>query len=637
MRHAELEPVVEDDATIAAALEETTAVVLAAATACLTGDASILREIRPRRIPPVYPDLGLDDDQRAVLRRRALDAIAAFRDGGCVLPPSPAPDVLREVMDWLAGEDVGEYTELLAEEMDLDGVDPRRLRVHGDPAAISVLVIGCGMSGLLAGVRLQQAGIPYEIVDKNADVGGTWYENTYPGCRVDVGNHFYCYSFEPNHGFSHLYSEQPELHGYFRDVLRRHGVEEHVRWATEVERAEWDDASRRWLVTLRDSGGHVERRAVTAVISAVGQLNRPHVPDLPGLDRFAGPVFHSARWDHGVDLRGRRVGLVGAGASGFQIGPAIVDDVDELVVFQRTAQWMVPNPRYHEPVAPGELWAMRHVPGYARWYRFLVLWQSSDRMLEVARVDPDWPDLPRSANRRSASFRDLALQWMASQVDDDAELLAKVVPDYPPLGKRMLQDDGSWLGCLRRDHVELVRDEIDGIDEHGVVAGDRRFDLDVLVLATGFRANDFLFPMEVVGRGGVRLHERWAGRPAAYVGITVPGFPNLFMLYGPGTNLAHAGSIVFHSECQMRYIGASLDALVQQGGGSIEPTEAAFDEYVARWQAELATTVWAHPSVTHSWYKAADGHVYVLSPWRLVDYWRMTAGPDPACHALRPP
>ncbi len=636
---AGLLPIVEDDDAIGAALEEATVLALVAAAVHLTGDPSILRRSpRPRRFPPNDLDGGLDEQQRAELRHQALAAVVAFRDAGSPAPSPLAEPVVRELMDWLTGEQVADdYAALLVEEMDLDDTDPRRIQLKGNPETLSVLVIGCGMSGLLAGVRLQQAGIPFEIVDKNDEVGGTWYENTYPGCRVDVGNHFYCYSFEPNHGFSHLFSQQPELHAYFDDVMRRHGVDRHVRWRTTVERAEWDDTAQRWEVTLRDEAGRLERRSVTAVISAVGQLNRPFVPDLPGLDRFAGPTFHSACWDHDVELRGKRVGLIGAGASGFQIAPAIADAVERLVVFQRTAQWVLPNPRYHDPVAPGELWAMRHLPGYARWYRFLLLWQATDKMLEVARVDPTWPGLPLSANASSARLREIAVRWIEHQVGDDPELLSKVIPDYPPLGKRMLQDNGSWLGCLTRENVELVSDEIQHIDEHAVTAGDRRHELDVLVLATGFRANDFLFPMEVVGRDGTTLQERWAGRPAAYVGITVPGFPNLFMMYGPGTNLAHAGSIIFQSECQMRYIGGCLDLLSRQGGGTIEPTEEAFADYVKRWQAELATTVWAHPSVKRSWYKAADGNVYVLSPWRLVDYWAMTAAPDSDHHDISPP
>jgi len=629
-------PIVDDDAAITRALEGANLLALVAAVVQINGDPSILRgTIRPHRFVPNELDGRLTKDEQSQLRQMALEMVLAYRDRGSISSEVAEEPILREVMDWLACEHVpDEYAELFLEDMDLAGRDPRRIHIPDGDTAPSVLVIGCGMSGLLAGVRLKQAGVPFEIIEKNDDVGGTWYENTYPGCRVDVPNHYYCYSFAPDHGFSEFFSRQPELHAYFRNVMCRHGVDEHVRWRTEVERAEWDDDTQMWRVTTRTNEGVREVRAASAIISAVGQLNRPHVPDLPNLRRFAGPVFHSAQWDHDVDLRGKRVALIGAGASGFQIGPAIVDDVQRLVVFQRTAQWIMPNRLYHEAVEPGAQWAMQHLPGYAAWYRFLLLWQASDKMLEVARVDPNWPELPHSANARSARLRATIVGWIEEQIGDDPELVAKVVPDYPPLGKRVLQDNGSWLRCLARDHVELVREPIVDIEEHAVVVDGARYEVDVIVLATGFRANEFLVPMEIIGRGGRSLNEAWHGRPAAYLGVTIPEFPNFFLMYGPGTNLAHAGSIIFHSECQMRYIGACLGVLARNGGGSIEARAEAFDDYVARLQEELSKTVWAHPSVRYSWYKAADGNVYVLSPWRLVDYWKMTRAPDPDAHVV---
>ncbi len=631
-------PITDDDATIAEALRDVSVPVLAAAIVHLTGNPSVVRgPIRPRQFIINEFQGALDDDERNAIREQALREIIAYRDAGCPGPFIPDEALTREIMDWIACEPVADdYAEMFAEEMDLAGTDPRRLAaVTASDRRLSVLVIGCGQSGLLAGVRLQQAGIDFEIVDKNDDVGGTWLENTYPGCRVDVANHYYCYSFEPNSGFRHFYSQQPELHAYFRDVMNRHGLEHRVRWKTTVERLDWDEASSCWRVAMRSSDGTLSTTTADVVISAVGQLNRPFVPAFPGLARFSGPVVHSAQWRPDVDLAGKRVAMIGAGASGFQLGPAISDEVDQLYVFQRTAQWMAPNPRYHDAVDPGTVWAMQHLPGFSRWYRFMLLWQSSDKALDVIRIDPDWPGLPHSANALSAQRREVLVQYLRDQVGDDPELLAKVTPDYPPMGKRMLQDNGSWLRCLQRPNVELITDDIEGFDEHGIVTDKRRYDVDVVVMATGFRANEFLSPMHIVGRDGRTLEEFWGGRPTAYLGISVPNFPNLFMMYGPGTNLAHAGSIIFNSECQMRYIGGCIEQIQKPGATSIEPTVAAYESYVERLQAELATTAWAHDSIKHSWYKAADGKVYVLSPWRLVDYWAMTARPDPDEHELR--
>jgi 4-hydroxyacetophenone monooxygenase len=600
--------------------------VLAASVAWASGDVSLLDGIRPTRCS--YQG-GLSHEERDDLARRTLEAVAGWDGDRRTLDVAE----LRAIMDWLAAEHVDDqHAAMLLEEIDLDQADPRRIHVGARRRDVLVAIIGCGVSGILAAIRLEQAGISYVVLEKNDDLGGTWLENTYPGARVDVPSQAYSFSFA-RHDFGHHYAQQPELLEYLRTLADRYGIRQHVRWDTEVTAARWHDDRHAWELDLRTPAG-TERLDADAVICAVGQLNRPNVPDLPGLADFEGPAFHSARWDHGVDLTGARVALIGAGASGFQIAPAIAGDVAELVVFQRSAQWMAPNPIYQRPVADAVRWALRNVPGYAGWLRFVLLWQGGD-VLDLARVEPGWPGVPLSVNPVSAQRRQELEAWLAHHAGDDEELLARVVPDYPPLGKRMLQDDGSWLQCLRRPNVTLVRDPIERIEADAVVAGGRRHEVDVIVLATGFRANDMLAPMAIVGRDGVELHDRWAGAPAAYLGITVPGFPNLFLLYGPGTNLAHGGSIIFHSECQMRYVGDCV-RLLAEGAATVEPTEAAYDDYVTRLRAELSTYVWSHPAVRHSWYKADDGEVYVLSPWPLVEYWRMTEGAGPDAHVVTP-
>ncbi len=634
--HAGL-PITDDDATIAAALEDVSIPTLVLSMVHMTGDLSWIRgEIKPQGLFLNEVQGFMSEEAKAAVRVRALDAIRRFRDGGCQLPPSPTPELIGEMMNWLVCSEVpSEYVPLLLEEMELNHHDERRVDWDNVPADaranFPVIVIGCGMSGLLAGIRLQEAGLPFTIVEKNAGVGGTWYENRYPGCRVDVGNHFYCYSFESSDHWSEFFAQQPELQRYFDEVMDRYEIRPRVRFETEVVSAHWDETRSIWEVRIRSAAGQEEILEARAVISAVGQLNRPKLPDIPGAESFAGPSFHSAQWDPSVDYRGRRVAVIGAGASGFQIVPTIAPDVAELTVFQRTAQWMFPNPYYHDKVGPGVQWALRHLPFYGRWYRFLIFWPSCDGGIAAARVDPDWPDQQRSVGAANEMARQIFSDWITSQVGDDPELLAKVMPDYPATGKRTLQDNGSWLAALKRDNVELVRASIDHIEPNAVVAADgSRYEVDVIVYATGFQANRMLFPMEIIGRDATRLSEHWGERPAAYLGITLPLFPNLFCLYGPGTNLASGGSLIFHSECQIRYISGCLKLLVEGEHATLEPRPAVHDAYYARTQKELETLVWAHPSVKSSWYKNSEGKIHILSPWRLVDYWSWTREPDPA-------
>jgi 4-hydroxyacetophenone monooxygenase len=293
---------------------------------------------------------------------------------------------------------------------------------------------------------------------------------------------------------------------------------------------------------------------------------------------------------------------------------------------------MFPNPNYHEKVGPGIKWALRHLPFYGRWYRFLIFWPGCDGGLEAARIDPEYDDQGGVAvSALNEATRQMFTDWITSQLGDDPELVAKVIPDYPATGKRTLQDNGSWLTALTRDNVELVRDGIARIESDAIVMADgRRIEVDIIVYATGFHANRFLFPMEIVGPDAVLLSEKWGDSPSADLGITVPGFPNLFCMYGPGTNLAHGGSLIFHSECQMRYITGCLKLLIEGGHATLEPRQDAHDDYYERSQKELEGLVWSHPSITHSWYKNAEGKIHILSPWRLVDYWAWTREPDPS-------
>ena len=624
------QPFTTSDEEIAEALLDVSIPTLMLSLVHMSGDAGLIRgELKPAGLFLNEVQGYMSEADKAAVRKIALEVIADYRDRGCQEPEPIGQELLQEMMQWLVCEPVpAEYVPMLLEEMELDGTDSRA--VLGTPADnFPVVVIGCGESGLLAGIRLKEAGIPFTIVEKNEGVGGTWWQNSYPGARVDVGNHFYCYSFEPTDQWTHFFAEQPELQAYFQTVMDKYDIGRHVLWETEVTEASWDDDTATWSVTARDRTGVTTTLTARAVISAVGQLNRPHLPDIEGQRGFAGPAFHSSDWDHSVDLRGLRVAMIGAGATGFQIAPAIADEVESLTVYQRTAQWMFPNPNYHAEIGPGVQWALRHLPFYGRWYRFLLFWPGCDKGLEAARVDADYPDQQKAVSEINEITRIMFTEWIASQVGDDPELLAKVVPGYPATGKRTLQDNGSWLRTLTRANVELVRAGIDHIESDAVVTEDgTRYPADIIVYATGFQANKMLWPMTIRGRDGEILSERWGQRPSAYLGITVPGYPNFFCMYGPGTNLAHGGSLIFHSECQMRYITECLELLINGGHACLEPREDKATEWHERSQAEMREMVWSQPSIKHSFYKNSFGEVHILSPWRLVDYWSWTREPN---------
>ena len=635
-------PFNDDDAVIAPMLEDLSAPALLCSLVHMTGDPSWIRDrTLPQPATSTSFQCGLSEDERAEVFRSALPAIAAYRDDGCE-PVELSPELLRELMSFLAGESVPDrLAPMLFEDLQFDGVDPRAI-TWGDEiaadvkAAAPVMVIGCGQAGILAGIRLAQAGLPFTIVDKNDGPGGTWWENRYPGARVDVGSHQYCYPFRPADHWSEYYCRQPELRDYFAEVLDEHDLGPHCRFDTSVTRLVWDEDDGSWLVGLRTADGAEEEERARFVISAVGSLNIPHLPDIEGMDTFTGPSFHSSRWPDDLDITGTRFALVGAGASGFQIAPTIAEDVRSLTIYQRTAQWMFPNFVYRTTVPAGERWALRHLPFYARWFRFIMGYTGIANGTEPYRIDPDYSH-PEGygVNEGNAGRGELLAGWIRSQLDGREDLIEKSLPNYPAMGKRILQDDGYWLRNLCRPDVELVRTGIERIVPEGVMTIDGELrEADVICFATGFRHNDFLASMSVTGRNGVDLRAQWGDEPTAYLGITMPNFPNLFCLYGPGTNLAHSASLFFHAEYQTGHALDAIHAVLTRGARSIEVDPATHDAYADRHQQEISQLVWAHPAITHSHYKNPNGDVYTLSPWAMDEYWRLTRHLDPEAYRI---
>lgn len=630
-------PITEDDAFIESMLGDASIPTLIMSLVHITGDVKFLRgSIRPRTPYMGEAQGGLSEEEKASIRSVALQALKEFRDNGCRLPPPPSEEVVREMMNFLVGTQVpADYTPFVLEELALDGKDARIPSwTKSVPDEVKrkfhVVVIGAGMSGLLSAMRLKEAGISFTVFEKNDDVGGTWYENRYPGCRVDIPNHFYSYSFYPNHDWEEYFSRQPDLAAYFRRFTNEHSLAEYIQYKTEVVSARFEDEAGTWTVSVKDLAGNTRTVSANAIVSAVGQLNRPMIPKIQGQSQFQGPQFHTATWQPEHDLHGKRIAVIGTGASAFQAVPELAKTAGELFVFQRSPVWMFPNPDYHASVSDSKKWMLKHVPYYARWYRFLMFWPGSGVALNNWRIDPDWPHPDRAVSAANDEERIKLTEWIRNQVGDDEALLKQVIPTYPVGGKRMLQDNGSWLRALKQSNVELVSDTPREFDETGIIGHDgRHYPVDAVVYATGFHANKFLWPMEIVGRNGVKLSDFWGDEPRAYLGITVPGFPNLFCLYGPGTNLAHAGSIIFHSECQVRYTLSGIETLIENGYRHMEVKPAVYQEFNERLISELEQLVWSHPSV-NNWFKNSKGRVVNTSPWSLSDYWNWTQAPKRA-------
>ncbi|MEX2659424.1 MAG: NAD(P)/FAD-dependent oxidoreductase [Acidimicrobiales bacterium] len=622
-----------DDDAIRAALEHAEVPALLPALAAALDDLSLVPDhLRPKPSGLIDPAGGLSADQQREARELALRALRRLRDEGRGVEPDPSIDELRQLLEFTSGgAPVDEYLELLREELGL-GEDLRAPTWRKDELApdrpFRVAVIGAGMSGLAAAHRLRQAGVDVVVLEKNHDVGGTWLENTYPGCRVDVSNHFYSYSFAQRPDWPEHFSSQEVLLEYFRTVADECGLRPLIRFRTEVTSVELDEATMTWSLQLLTEDGGEEALEVHAVVSAVDQLNRPNLPDIAGVERFEGPAFHSARWDHGVDLAGKRVVVIGTGASAAQLIPFVAEEAAALTILQRTPAWFIPTPDYHDAVAPEVQWLFRNIPGYANWYRFWIFWWNVEGLMPAARVDPDWDGGEQSVSQLNDLMRQLLAGYLGAQFAESPELLPHVIPDYPPFAKRFIRDNGVWAKTLQRDDVHLVTDQITEIVEEGVRTSDGTVhEADVLIYGTGFQASDFLTPMKVVGRGGVELHERWGGDARAHLGITLPRYPNFFLLYGPNTNIVVNGSITYFSECEVHYVVGCLEKLLETGARAIDPRPEVHDAYNARVDAENLRMAWGVSSV-NSWYKNVTGRTAQNWPFSLLEYWQQTREPD---------
>ncbi|SRR5579875_1924329 len=565
---------------------------------------------------------GLPEPIQSEIRAAALDAILAWRAGKPVAIPEPSPELRRTMLSRAMAEEVPpEYDSIIEVEL----FPQRALNVEKLPVpdGFQVLIVGAGVSGLCAAVNLRKAGIPFTIIEKSETVGGTWWDNRYPGAGVDTPNHLYSYSFAP-YDWSMYFALRDELHSYLEYVADRFELRSNIRFGTEVKSAAYDAGAQRWTVTVVKSDGAQEKLTANVFISAVGIFNPIKMPEIKGLKSFAGPCFHSAQWPSELDLRGRRVAMIGNGASAMQIGPEIQNIVKSLTIFQRSAHWVSPNPQFRLMIPQPLRFLMREVPLYRLWYRLRLGWTFGDRLHPALQKDPNWPEARRSLNRINDSHRAYFTRYIESELGERTDLLEKVLPDYPPFGKRMLLDNG-WYRMLRNERVKLVSDPIAEIKPDGVVTRDgTEYPADVLVMATGFDVLRFLTSFEARGRSGRSLREVWEDDNArAYLGTVIPDFPNFFCLYGPNLQPGHGGSIMFVIEMQMRYIMDLLTKMVRQGLGAVECRKEVHDAYNQDVDRRHANMVWTHPGV-ETYYRNDRGRVVVNSPYKNVKFFEMT-------------
>jgi 4-hydroxyacetophenone monooxygenase len=622
--YGRVEPLIGDDEAIRNAVNQAELPPLLATLSVLLEDPSLISDDLMPPTPPLLaaaaPHGGMSEAAQQKARALATGALIKLRDRGLTDRPLNA-ESMKAALKFITKNGSDDNLPLLLAEFGhpIDIREPHWTKSDLAPDRdFKVIVVGGGLSGIAAAYRLAQAEIPFIVFEKGTEVGGVWWNNSYPGCRLDTPNYAYSFSFAPKADWPQLFSQRGEIFAYLKNVVDTADLRQHFRLSSEVLSMQFDATEGLWTVAVLQDGRVTEYRA-NAIIAACGNLNRPRIPEIEGQHNFRGAAFHSSEWRHDVDVTGKRVAVVGTGASAFQIVPSIAEKVASLAVFQRTPPWMLPTPSYHKDMAAGMLWLLARVPTYGRWYRLWQFWLSSLGRMPAVTVDPNWKH-PVSVSDLNERLRQESLAGLVQNAGDRKDLIEKLTPDYPPGTKRMMRDNGSYLKALCRPNVSLETDGIARLTESGILTkSGTHHDIDVIVYATGFKAAEILSPIEITGPDGRTLSEHWADESRAYMGITVPGFPNLFIVGGPNGHKVINGNSVNTAEFVVHYALDAFRYMLENSVRSVDVRLDVHDELNATVDEANALRVWGKKGVT-TWYQGKSGRPTLPWPFSMFEY-----------------
>ncbi|WP_373083003.1 flavin-containing monooxygenase [Zhongshania sp.] len=565
-----------------------------------------------------------------LIKAKAAAYLKKLRDSGADEIDIGPEGRLHKSLSLTAGHDIPEHElHIWQEEAAFDrwarGVRWKGGKPPRGAGNFKVAVIGTGITGLNVAVQLKRAGIPFVVIEKNPEVGGSWYENRYPGARVDTSSRGYTHLFSYDYPYKHSYCPRDENLEYFKWVADNFSVREDIQFNTEVVSMDWGDESGIW--TLKAQGPSGPRVfEVNAVISCVGFLSRPQLPDIEGMDSFAGDAFHTATWPEGVEIKGKRVAVIGSGASGYQTTPVIAESAAHTFLFQRKPNWCIEDETYVKKLPPQALWLDRNFPFYSNYVRFRIgALINPDTSKPAIMVDPDFDD-PHTLSPLNKATRDMCVGFIKRKLASRPDLIEKMTPNFPPMASRPIRvdSDNSLFDALLRDNVSLVTDSIEKITPTGIVAGGVEHELDVITFATGFKANDYLWPMEVRGRGGLRIEDAWAkDGPRGYLGAMVPEFPNLFMCYGPNSNNFGGFTVVDLLELVAQFSLRCIAGLIENNQSRVEVSHDGYWRFASILDEMESKMIYMDPRANnyyqHGGRSCVNGPIDIRRMWRWLN------------------
>lgn len=491
----------------------------------------------------------------------------------------------------------------------------------------TVTIVGSGFSGIAAAIQLERLGIKYRIIERHADLGGTWLINNYPEARVDVSTFLYQYKFEKNYPWKSYYAPRDELREYANFIVDKYSLRDKMSFNRKLNSAKWDENDNKWTITVELPDGSTETIVSNAIISACGLFNTPKRPDIPGIEKFKGEMFHTTEWNHSFDYAGKKVCQIGTGSTGLQLARGVAQKAGHLTIFQRTASWVTPVKGYHAELTEHKRWMLDNMPGYNNWFVFLN-YHAELQMQEFQEIDPEWVAKGGRVNEKNANFRKSLIDGIKQNLAGREDLIEKLIPKPVPMARRMVIDN-DWYATVMRENVSLVSDGIQEITKDGVIDGKGELHkCDLIVLSTGFDVSRYLIPAHYEGIDGIRLEDLWDKDGArAFKGLALPGFPNFFMMYGPNGQ-ARIGSFHSWAENFSRYMCALFVHMLETGSKSVAVKRAAYDKYNADMDEAMKSLLW-ETETGNSYYLNNHGRSGVNMPWDVHDYFAMIQHIDP--------